>query len=100
MVDTTPPLVPKNFAILESVVGPEPTTTNDTVSGPSTVPPLRRSKRLALIRARLYQEDCSNCESRTNQGLDPELLGSTFVNGRRRSARLLTKKTVDYRLSF
>jgi hypothetical protein len=94
MVDTTPPLVPDNFAVLESVVGPEPTTTTDTVSGPGKMPPLRRSKRLALIRARLHQENCSN------QGLDPELLGSTFVNGRRRSARLLTKKTVDYRLSF
>lgn len=47
------------------------------------VPALRRSKRLA--ERRLHHELASTC----NQVVVPEVLGSIFVNGRRRSARHL-----------
>jgi hypothetical protein len=65
------------------------------------VPVLRRSKRLAERRLRLHQEKMeveskarAVVASTCNQVKVPELLGSIFLNGRRRSLRNL-KKNVD-----
>jgi predicted nucleic acid-binding Zn-ribbon protein len=75
----------------------------DPVAMSVQVPALRRSKRLAERRLRLAQEKnevASNSKvmavvgSTCKQVLVPDLLGSTFVNGRRRSARYL-KTNVD-----
>ena len=72
----------------------------DDVATSVEVPALRRSKRLAERRLRLQEKNEVESKvkvvvaSTCNQVLVPDLLGSTFVNGRRRSTRHL-KTNVD-----
>jgi hypothetical protein len=63
--------------------------------------PVRRSTRLAERRLRQKLQDHENNDSNTSTGmaLQADVLGSTVLNGRRRSARLLTNKTHSGNLS-
>jgi len=57
--------------------------------------PVRRSTRLAerRLRHKLQDQDYNDTDTSTGLVLQADVLGSTVLNGRRRSARLLTNKT-------